>query len=143
MKKPLIDVRLKLWSDFETFRKSVSVVYKLIYPALRTKGVMSARGAYTLHDKTVHLFLDEIYATVLGSFNIVDPESATDNNVKISFICQFYYTFVHELIHHCKVQKGHTAEGAHQLDLPRYEKLPLWLKILFDDYIEMEKRFTK
>jgi len=89
------------------------------------------------------LFLDEIYSVVLGSFQTVDPEFATDTSIKLSFICQLYYTLLHELIHHCNVQKGHDATGAHMLDLPKYEKLPLWLKILFDDYIEMEKKFTK
>lgn len=143
MKKSLLDVRLKLWENFEVFRQNVNIVYKLLYPALRSKGKMAARGAYTTHDKTVHIFLDEVYSTVLGSFQTVSPESATSGNVKISFICQLYYTLVHEFIHHCNVQKGHDATGAHTLDLPKYEKLPLWLKVLFDDYIDMERKFSK
>lgn len=146
--KPLSAVKLELWSNSLDYLRYGLPWWKwlglyIFQPALYFKlesyirnGDFFARGVYDTFGKKVIICLDDIYVSLNRASSVL-PEG-TQINMQQSFILQVYYTLIHELLHHANVQKNTCADG-HQVDFDKYEKLPMWLKLLFDDFLSLEK----
>lgn len=138
--EPLIQVKLEIWNNFKEYVKYGLPWYvKKMYPEYTSKTF--ARGAYFTVENKVIICLDDIMETITKQ--VSTETGITDHLLKQVFIQIFYYTLVHELLHASKVENGCCGKKAHNINHDAYEKLPIWLKYIFDDYLATGGEFKK
>lgn len=97
------------------------------------ENTMYARGIYDRATNKVVICLDDLSLSVMADFKATAARGKIIDD-SLLFSIQFYYTLIHELLHSVDVA-GKGCE--HKIDFDKYEKLPMWLKVIFDDFLKV------
>jgi hypothetical protein len=118
MKKPLFDVKLKIWDSWKCYWSSVPWIVKKMsgYDSIGKERVVA--GAFDPGTRTVHIFMDELaQATIArleeyGQFNAV--------NYKEHLARSILATMTHELMHSLDIFHNEADNENHLIDTIKF-----------------------
>lgn len=125
MNKPLFDIRLKIWENWNSYKSSMPwFIKKLADKQYGDIGVTRfVAGAFDPHNRVVHLYLDEIGKSSIAN---LEAESAfTNRNYQLEFGKEFVTTLIHELIHSADVFSSEKDNEEHNINEVKLRELIL------------------